>query len=501
MKDKKSTDKSSITNNHIKAIKNKFKNYFKNKRKRRGAISTSIAVLAIIITILINMGASALDNKYSLSLDLTKNHSFKLTDQSKDFIKNIDKDITITVLSNEEKFTANGDYFVQANSVINDYDKNSNKIEVKYVDLDDNPTYVNNYPNEKLNANSIVVSCGERYKVVTVQDLFNIQSSYYGAVITASEAEQAMTSAIMYVLNDNPTKISIISGYGESDSSAFVSLLIKNNYEVTDIDIVSQDIPTDSAMAILFAPDRDYDSEGISKLEKYLNNDGNFGKNLFVVLNPQNSNQENLNKFLESWNIKVSDGLVFDVNSKNLLVSGSPYYAKHEYVDEEFATGVSNKNIAISIPFAKPLEILDTNNVRTLLQSSETSGVRPNSADENWEPEDSDINGPIPSMVLSNKSNEAGNNSSVTVVASETAFDPQILSRTALNNSSYFINSVNIITNREDTGITIESKTITGDELSITAFQVTVISAIFVIIIPLAILITGLIIWIRRKNL
>ena len=310
-----------------------------------------------------------------------------------------------------------------------------------------------------------------------------------------------MTSAIMYVLNDNPTKISIISGYGESDSSAFVSLLSKNNYEVTDIDIVSQDIPTDSAMAILFAPDRDYDSEGISKLEKYLNNDGNFGKNLFVVLNPQNSNQENLNKFLESWNIKVSDGLVFDVNSKNLLVSGSPYYAKHEYVDEEFATGVSNKNIAISIPFAKPLEILDTNNVRTLLQSSETSGVRPNSADENWEPEDSDINGPIPSMVLSNKSNEAGNNSSVTVVASEAAFDPQILSRTALNNSSYFINSVNIITNREDTGITIESKTITGDELSITAFQATVISAIFVIIIPLAILITGLIIWIRRKNL
>ena len=430
--------------------KNKISNYFKNKRKRRGAISTTITVLVIVATILINLGASALDDKYNLSLDLTKNHSFKLTDQSKEFIKNIDKNVEIAILATEENFVANGDYFIQANSVIKDYERNSDKIEVKYIDLDSNPAYVNNYPNEQLTDNSVIVSCGDKYKVVTVQDLFNIQSSYYGSIISASEAEQAMTSAIMFVLNDNPTKISVISGYGEGDSYAFVSLLTKNNYEVNTVDILSEDIPADSAMAIVFSPDRDYDSDGISKLEKYLNNDGNFGKNLFVILNPQKDDQENLNRFLESWNIKVGDGLVFDTNSKNLLVSGSPYYAKHEYVDEEFSEGVSNTNIPVTIPFAKPLEILDTNVVRTLLQSSETSGVIPSSADENWVPSDEDMKGPIPSMVISNKNNEADLKSSVTVVASEAAFDSQILSRTALNNSSYFINSVNIITENEE---------------------------------------------------
>lgn len=302
----------------------------------------------------------------------------------------------------------------------------------------------------------------------------------------------------MYVLNDNPTKISIISGYGETDSSTFVSLLTKNNYDVNIIDIVSEDIPTDSAMAIVFSPDRDYDSDGISKLEKYLNNND---KNLFVVLNPQKDNQENLNKFLENWSIKVGDGLVFDTNPKNLLVAGSPYYAKHEYVDEEFSEGLSNINIPVSVPFAKPLEVLDTDNVRTLLQSSETSGIVPSTADENWTPGDEDIVGPIPSMVISNKSNEFGTNSSVTVIASEAALDPQLLSRTALNNSAYLINSVNIITNRENSGITIESKTMNSDELSVTAFQVIILGAVFIIIIPLAILITGLVIWVRRRNL
>ena len=50
-----------------------------NKKKKRRVISATIIVFVIIAAILINIGASALDKKFSLSLDLTKNHFFKVT--------------------------------------------------------------------------------------------------------------------------------------------------------------------------------------------------------------------------------------------------------------------------------------------------------------------------------------------------------------------------------------------------------------------------------------
>lgn len=482
------------------------KNYFKDKRKRYKAISTVTVVFAIIIAVLINIGASALDNKFGLSLDLTKNKFFRLTDSSINYIKNIDKDIEIIVLSNEENFTAAGDYFIQANSVIKDYSKNSDKITVRYVDLNENPAFSDNFPGERLDDNSIIVKSGDKYKIIPVQNLFNVQTYYNRSIIAASEAEQAMTSAIMYVLSDSLTKISIISGYDELEASVFTSLLNKNNYDTTTVDILTEDIPSDSSMVMILSPTRDYDSEGISKIEKFLNNDGNFGKNLFVVLNPQKYETNNLTNFLESWNVKVKDGIVFDTDTKNLLSLGNSYFApnfvaKHEYVDDEFTEDLANTNIPVTLPYSKPLDILDNTNVKTLLQSSKTSGIRPSSADENWTPGENDISGPIPSMVISSKNNDSGAKSTVTIVASELALSDQILSRTSLNNSAYFINAINKITNREDVGITIESKTVDSKELSITSFQATTLGIIFTIAIPLLLFITGLIVFIRRRNL
>lgn len=498
MNDNKNLNTStSDDNNDTNTSQKWIKNYFKNKRNRHGTIMSIITAFVIIATVLLNIGVTALDDKFNLNLDLTKNQFFRLTDRSKDYIKTLDKDIEIIVLSSEENFTSKNEYFIQANSVIKEYCKYSNKINLKYIDPDENPTYAtSNFPNEKISAESVIIKCGNKYKVLSVQDLFNIQSSSYGAKITASSAEQSITSAIMYVTSDKLTKIAFLTGYGEESSNAFQSLLKSNNYEVNNVDLLTNDIPSDTNMAVIFAPSKDYDDEGLSKIEKYLDNDGNHGKNLFVVLSQVNKNPEKLNGLLEKWNIKVGDGVVYETNSQNFIFINNPFIFKSEYADKKFSKDLYNTNIPTTIPYAKPLEIIEGANVKTLLQSSDTSGIMPSSADENFTPSDENKKPNVPSMLLSEK-----DSSTVTVVASPEAFDPQILSRTAINNSEYFSNVINIITDNEEVGMIIEPKSVSTSQMAINTIQYIVISIIFAIILPLITLVIGLIVWIYRKHL
>ena len=63
------------------------------------------------------------------------------------------------------------------------------------------------------------------------------------------------------------------------------------------------------------------------------------------------------------------------------------------------------------------------------------------------------------------------------------------------------MNVINTIADKEDVGITIESKSIDNTELGITdvATQNTML-VVFVIIIPIAILVAGFVFWLRRRN-
>ena len=80
-------------------------------------------------------------------------------------------------------------------------------------------------------------------------------------------------------------------------------------------------------------------------------------------------------------------------------------------------------------------------------------------------------------------------------------FSEVVMSYNSFNNSAYFMNVVNTIADKDDTGITIESKSLESAELGVTDVTTqSVMIAIFVFILPAAILAAGLIVWLRRRN-
>lgn len=467
---------------------------FKTRKFKVGSIATAITIIVVAAIIVLNLITNQLTHKFNLSLDLTSNKIFSLTQESIDFIKNLDKDVEIVILSDEDTFVHSNDYFAQANAVLKQYASNSDKIKLTYIDTVKNPMYLKDYQSENITENSVIVKCGDKHKTITVQDLFNIQRSYYGSSITGSKAEQELTSAILYVSSDNQMKITVLKGYGEQDSTAFVELLKKNNFDISEVSLLTEDIPEDSKLAIVYGPERDYDLTSIEKLEKFLSLGD---KNLIYALNPAQNDSPNLKSMFEKHSIKIKDGLVYETNMQNVVTN--VFESINEYVDEEYKNGLKNTDIPVLMPFGAPIETTNSENTKTLLQFSQTTGIFPKGAGQDFDFK-GNISGPIASVILSSQKNDNDKLSNVVVVSSYGAMSGEYLSSNALNNSAYFINMINKMTNKEDTGITIESKNLGGEELGINKELSSIIGIIMAIILPIAILIICVIVFIKRKN-
>jgi hypothetical protein len=90
--------------------------------------------------------------------------------------------------------------------------------------------------------------------------------------------------------------------------------------------------------------------------------------------------------------------------------------------------------------------------------------------------------------------------SNIFVCGSVTMFSDQYLMYTQFQNREYLLSVINGMTGKTTTGITIEPKVITGNIFDVNSKSVTTLKIIFIGVIPAITLITGLVIWLRRKN-
>ena len=74
-------------------------------------------------------------DRYPLSVDLTSNKVFELSDESIDYVSGLDKDINVYILATKEDFSNSNQYYKQADTVINKYALYSDHIKVSYIDL------------------------------------------------------------------------------------------------------------------------------------------------------------------------------------------------------------------------------------------------------------------------------------------------------------------------------------------------------------------------------
>mgnify|MGYP000926407778 FL=1 len=490
--------------------KGKFKKFMKSRKAKHGTVAMAITALVIVMVIVLNIIIGLLVNRFpDLELDLTSNNSFALQDDTIDYVSHLNNDVTVYILMEKDKFESQGTYFVQAQKMLNKMaSKSDGKIKIKYVDLTSNPSFTSNYPNvdwQSSSANNIVlVESGKQYKVLTLTDCFEYDEqtyNYYGTYsFTGTKIEQAVVTAILNVTTDDKVVVDMIKGNNEQDYSSLKSLLENNAYQVNEVSLATGDFDKDAKVAIMYAPSVDLDEKIVEKLSTWLSNDGKYGRSLIYVPTADMGEMPNLDDFLKEWGMSIDRGYVFETDETALVNASSPYAFTVSYGDY-YKDNLKNSKIPVVVSESHAVNITDENTAHALLKTTDKAGVLPIDADKSWDYKDA-ITGNGENVAAEGvMTNEDKKSSRVVVFGSYIMFSDTIMKYNSFNNSAYFMNVINTIADKEDVGITIESKSIDNTELGITdvATQNTML-VVFVIVIPIAILVAGFVFWLRRRN-
>ncbi|MDR0554140.1 MAG: GldG family protein [Treponema sp.] len=482
------------------------KGILKSRLFRYGSLATLITVLAIFFVVILNVALTLLFKKFPLRLDLTREQMFQLSQDTEDFLARLDTDIEVTILNTEEGFTSSGpvEYFVQAHEMITRYAQHSPHVRISYVDLIRNPDFASRYPDLSPKVNDILVTAGGKSRLVASADLFNIQTSYYGSQVISSKAEQTMTSVMLTLTSGEKTFVSMITNHGEEAIGAFTDLFTMNGYEFSNLNLLTQEIPPEVSLVILAAPLRDVEETELQKLEAFLS--GGDNRTLFYLTSAAQPALPLLESFLAEWGIGVEEGAAFETDTSRLLNSMA-YISFAEYAEDAYSKSAAEKGLLPVIAQAKPLKVLfEQSRYRTvtlLLRLSPDSGVRPAGTDADWQPSRADITGNVPVMLLSssvrNGLSGALEQTNVLVSGSILSLNQSLLGSPNFANSGYLLDLLGSLAGRERS-LWIQSKAIRYAQLGVTLGQIIIIALVFMALLPLGTLVSGIVVWLRRRH-
>lgn len=490
------------------------------KKLKYGTAATVITVIVIAAVVLLNVIYSTLADRYSLSFDLTPEGSFEISDQTKDYLASINENVEICTTVDEYLFrTTENIYYRQAYEVLKKYALNCDSISLNFVDMTVNPTYVEKYKqyySGSINDYSIIIynQTSNRIKVISVNDLFNTEINYYTFTqsIVSSKAEQTLTSALMYVTDPDPRTAVILNAASPStNSNNITDILSGNGFDIVTVDPNTEEIPMDADLMVINAPLNDFSEELIDKLYTFMENDGNYGKNMIYLANVTQNATPNIDAFLAEWGISVGGGVVGETDTQN-LASGTSAYALRAYISEnDYTSGIPSETMEspVAVVNARPLDILfeHSGNISTvsLLSTADTAFVMTDEMmaemQDSGKLPDFDTRS-VPVMALSNKYTFIDNQqvlSNLLVLGTDELLNSTLTSQTYYNNGDYFVSIVNKMSGKEN-GISIVAKDLSGDTYETDAAQVNILRIVFMFVIPAIVAAIGIAVWLKRRH-
>ena len=482
-------------------------NFWNNRRFKHGSMATVLTIGFVVVVVVINVIASLLLDRFPVNVDLTSDQIYQMTDESVEYVKGIDTDVDIYVCISESdlvSLASQSVYYKQAYEMIENYGRQNSRIHIEYVDLMEEPEFAQQYSAYDVENYSIIVESDKRIRVTSLTDLFDQQTdSSTGSTTISSKAEQVLTSAVMYVTDEEVMQAIVLTGHSESSVSGFTSLLTANNYEVTQQNVTTEELNQDAAIAVIYAPTTDYSNEELQKLDTFLDNDGDFGKTLVYIASVNQPELPNLEAFLSEWGVEIGDGVLYETNTANAY--GSGFIMGLDYTAEDYTTDLRQPDLPFIGYNSRPLSALweeDSNrSTQVLLSTPETAILVPFDADENFDISAQEQSA-YPVAILGQRTRYEGTDpltSNVLVFGGETMFDESITSSANYNNNEYTVGLVNRLAGKED-ALSIVSVSFDTETLTISQAQYNTLGVIFMFVLPIACVVIGIVIWILRRN-
>lgn len=450
---------------------------------------TTTSILLTAILVIVNLGAGKLD----LSVDLSQDSWFSITKDTKEYVKDLKQDITIYQVVSE----GNEDQILE--KVLKKYENASSHIKVQKKDQVKNPGFVSQYTTEELAENSCIVVNEDTgaSKVVSSSDMYQTDYDYqtYQSTTTGIDMEGLLTSAIAAVTSDNLPVVYQETSHGEIEFGTMASSAVtKMNVTLNTFSSLTESIPEDCDVLVINGPTTDFSESETKAIQDYLNAGGDA---IFTVNYDVEGELPNYESILKNYYIKVNNGVVAETEGY-YVQSISPFYLVPSVGSDENTVGNIEKPVISPASKGLTIEDYDDENltVTSILDSSDGAYAKTAKEIETYSYENGDVKGPF-SLGASITDNRNSSESRVVVLGSAYLFEDAMNQAGQFGNLEILSNSVGWMTDMESS-ISIPAKTVNISYLAVT--NPIPLAVLVVFIIPGVLMITGFVIWLRRRR-
>ena len=483
--------------------------FFRSNRFKRGGISTLTTVVVIALIVLVNMLTGLLSDRYpSINPDLTPQGLNSLTDKAIEAAKAVETDTEILILFPEDtaKGTVLGDGldYSQVVNLANRLSEVNRKLKVSYQDLDSDPTLQRDYELDGISPGGVIFRNDSRYHYLSmVGDLFTGQTDQQTNRPTyLSRVDGSFTNALLAVNSDVSAKASFITGHNETltvqNRGSFEKLLEGQLYTVEEFNLLTSEIPEDTDLLILPGPTTDLTREEIQKLRTFLADASSVNDHSLLYMANPGVQTPQLDQFLEEWGVEIAYGYAIERDKERLFAPGFDYMLGE-------ATGdllTEQDYPVIASPFGtavKPLfDYNDDISVSVLWQSSPQGGmvVDGNTPIEEVPEEQLSLATISRKMMKSDGSKYA----SVAVFGSAGAFSDSYANNNTFSNREYSVDLLSLMTNIDTVSNYVAQVPTNSLDIVMDQGMVRFMGfGVFTVLLPLAILTIGLVIFFRRR--
>ena len=201
-----------------------------------GGYSLILSAVALAILVVVNIFASTLPAA-ATRYDISAVKLYSITANTRVVVNALEQDVTIY-------------WVVQAGAeddvienLLSKYESLSEHISVVKRNPDVYPTFAEQYTDEEVPNNSLVVECGDRSRFISYNDIYLSEADVYSYSYTTSfDGEGAITSAIDYVTTAELPQLYVLEGHGEAALPATLADQIeKENYEQQTLSLLTVD--------------------------------------------------------------------------------------------------------------------------------------------------------------------------------------------------------------------------------------------------------------------
>ncbi len=446
----------------------------------------NVLFLLLLLTIIGLLGW--LSQRYSYQADWTANRRNTLSEASIKLLKRMPGSIHITAFASDSQLLPTRR---KIRGLIERYQRNKPDIRLHFVNPNTEPDRV-------------------RSEGITVDGELIVEYQNRREHIKKLN-EETLTNTLQRLLRSSEQKIVFISGHGErkphgkanQDYSLFIKGLASKGIRASSLSLNNKpEIPADTSMLVIASPQVNYLPGEVNILLNYLKKGGN----LLWLHDP--GSVHGLGRLAKSLGISFVPGTIVDPTTQMLGISDPSFALVTHYGHHPVVAGFNYMTI---FPHAAGLDQFEVNNWKAtvLLQTvarswSETSKLEGNISFDKG----SDTPGPLVigfaltrpqpnGDKTSRKSDSKGEKQRVIVLG-----DGDFISNTYLGNQGNQDLGYNIINwlSHDDNFISIPATTAHDTQLVLAKRTWALLGLVFLIVLPVILLTSGMVIWLKRRK-